>query len=64
MDLSNFDYSSAIEKLQVASDAANDRVNSIKSDDIAPNEILGTKLSIQSTMMTMQILNRYHEWFS
>lgn len=45
-------------------DAANDRANSIKADGMAPNEILGTKLSIQSTMMTMQILNRYHEWLS
>ena len=29
-----------------------------------PNTILGTKISIQNTMMTMQILKRYHEWIS
>lgn len=43
---------------------ASARANSINTDDVDPDKILGTKLSIQNTMMTMQLLNRYHEWLS
>lgn len=45
-------------------DIANERADSIETENMIPNTILGTKISIQNTMMTMQILKRYHEWIS
>lgn len=58
-------WSSITEDEMVAfSDAANASANSINPDDMDPSEVLGTKISIQNTMMTMQLLNRYHDWLS
>lgn len=45
-------------------DIANERADSIETENMIPNTILGTKISVQNTMMTMQILKRYHEWIS
>lgn len=58
------DFWSSISEDEMADIANNagERANSINIDNINPNSILGTQVGVLSTMMTMQILKRYHEW--
>ena len=58
------DFWSSISEDEMADIANNagERANSINIDNRNPNSILGTQVGVLSTMMTMQILKRYHEW--
>lgn len=43
-------------------DVANERAQSVNPED--PDHLLGTQIGVINTMMTMQLLNRYHDWIS
>lgn len=49
-------------EMEKIADVANERVSSLDTDSLNPNTVLGTKIGIVSTMMTMQLLKKYHEW--
>lgn len=44
------------------SEVASERAANVHTED--PKYQFGTQISVVSTMMSMQLLNRYHDWLS
>jgi hypothetical protein len=50
------------DEISKIADIAGDRAKCVQTED--PQKMLGTQIGVISAMMTMQLLERYHEWLS